>query len=206
MKLRKTTKFLPLLVFGIPVLLAGCDIRPRTLPPIETYFSPKGGVTDAIIREIDAAQKTIFVQAYSFTSAKIAEALAHAQGRGVVVHVILDRSQRGEKYSYADFLAHENVPVLIDAKHEIAHNKIMILDAQVVITGSFNFTNQAEHSNAENLLIIRDRDIAATYLDNWHNHEAHSEPYAGRGMDAPAEPPKQPRHNSRSGQNSRSKP
>jgi phosphatidylserine/phosphatidylglycerophosphate/cardiolipin synthase-like enzyme len=170
------------------VLLPACDYTPRPLPPIETYFSPKGGVTDAVVREIDAAEQTIFVQAYSFTSAKIAEALVNAHRRGVVVHVILDRSNVGEKYSYADFLAHSGVPVLIDARHEIAHNKIMILDGQVVITGSFNFTKQAETSNAENLLVIRDRQIAERYLENWHDHEAHSEPYAGRGVDA-SEPP-----------------
>ena len=171
------------LLLTATALLPACDTAPRPLPPIETYFSPKGGVTDAVVREIDAAGQTIFVQAYSFTSAKIAEALVNAQRRGVVVHVILDRSNATEKYSSADFLAHSDVPVLIDARHEIAHNKIMILDAQVVITGSFNFTKQAETSNAENLLIIRDRSIAQRYLENWHEHQAHSEPYVGRGTE-----------------------
>ena len=173
-------RLLPILLLAATSVLSACDFTPRPLPPIETYFSPKGGVTDAVVEEICRAQQTIFVQAYSFTSRPIAEALLRAHQRGVVVHVILDRSQRTEKYSSADFLANSGIPVLIDARHAIAHNKIMILDGEVVITGSFNFTNQAERENAENLLIIRDREIAARYLDNWHDHEAHAEPYLGR--------------------------
>ena len=57
----------------------------------------------------------------------------------------------------------------------------MIIDGETVITGLFNFTNQAEEHNAENLLVIHDRSMADRYLANWHDHEAHSEPYTGRG-------------------------
>jgi phosphatidylserine/phosphatidylglycerophosphate/cardiolipin synthase-like enzyme len=53
----------------------------------------------------------------------------------------------------------------------------MVIDDNTVITGSFNFTNNAEQSNAENLLIIRDKDIAKTYADNWRAHAAHSREY-----------------------------
>jgi phosphatidylserine/phosphatidylglycerophosphate/cardiolipin synthase-like enzyme len=57
----------------------------------------------------------------------------------------------------------------------------MVIDAGVVITGSFNFTEGAEHDNAENLLVIRSRDLAARYAENWDTHALHSEPYLGRG-------------------------
>ena len=87
----------------------------------------------------------------------------------------------GDHYSEADFLANSGISVLIDGKHPIAHNKIMIIDGETVITGSFNFTKQAEEHNAENLLVIHDRGLAERYLANWHDHEAHSEPYTGRG-------------------------
>ena len=149
--------------------------------PVKAYFSPKGGATEAVVRAIDSAKKTVFVQAYSFTSAAIVKALSEAHARGVVVHVILDKSNRTEKYSAADFVAHANIPLLIDAKHAIAHNKIIIIDGETLITGSFNFTEQAEKSNAENLMVIHDRILAQRYLENWHDHEGHSEPYTGRG-------------------------
>ena len=166
------------------------------MPPVEVYFSPHGGCTEAVVRELNAAKETVFVQAYSFTSKDIAIALDNAKARGVVVHVILDKSNiKPNTYSDADFVAHHGISVLIDGKHSIAHNKVMIIDGQVVITGSFNFTNQAEQANAENLLVIHDRALAERYLANWHDHEAHSEPYTGRGEVAqrPAERQRRPR-------------
>ena len=171
-------------VLTLLVLMAaasGCDFKTGPLPPIDIYFSPKGGAADAVVRALDAAKQTVFVQAYSFTNKAIAEALLHAHQRGIVVHVILDKSVIKDRYSEADFVANSGISVLIDAKHPIAHNKIMIIDGEVVITGSFNFTKQAEEHNAENLLVIHDRGLAERYLENWHDHEAHSEPYAGRG-------------------------
>src|SRR5713226_8307461 len=119
----------------------------------------------------------VLVQAYSFTSSPIARALVDAQRRGVKVQVILDKSQRTEKYSEADFLKNQGVPTMIDAQHAIAHNKIMVLDGYLVLTGSFNFTKAAEENNAENLLVINDPVLAKQYLENWHVHEGHSEPY-----------------------------
>jgi phosphatidylserine/phosphatidylglycerophosphate/cardiolipin synthase-like enzyme len=146
----------------------------------EIYFSPHGGCTDAVIRELDKAKSTILVQAYSFTSAPIAKALLNAHKRGVEVEVILDKSQRTQQYSSATFLYNSGIPTKIDAQHAIAHNKVIIIDVETVITGSFNFTKAAEESNAENLLVIRDKKLAGLYVKNWQEHTQHSEVYAGR--------------------------
>lgn len=98
------------------------------------------------------------------------------------MQVILDKSQRTEKYSSADFLANQGVPTAIDAEHAIAHNKIIIIDGETVITGSFNFTKAAQEKNAENVLIVRDKALAAQYTQNWDAHRSHSQPYVGRGV------------------------
>ncbi|HEV7511427.1 MAG TPA: phospholipase D family protein [Candidatus Acidoferrum sp.] len=153
---------------------------PALAKTTEVYFSPGGGCTKVITDALGAAKKTVRVQAYSFTSAPIAAAVVAAHKRGLAVQVILDRSQRSSQYSSADFLAHAGVPTFIDLKHAIAHNKIIILDGETVITGSFDFTKAAEASNAENLLVIRDQELAGKYDKNWEAHLAHSEPYAGR--------------------------
>lgn len=62
------------------------------------------------------------------------------------------------------------------------HNKVMVIDGEAVITGSFNFTKAADENNAENLLVIRDRKLAERYIENWKEHEKHSEQYGGRGQ------------------------
>ncbi len=111
---------------------------PRSSPAVEVYFSPNGGCTDAVVVQLQAAQETVLVQAYSFTSAPIAKALVDAHKRGVRIQVILDEGQRTEKYSSATFLNNAGIPTFIDAAHAIAHNKVIVIDGQVVITGSFN--------------------------------------------------------------------
>jgi phosphatidylserine/phosphatidylglycerophosphate/cardiolipin synthase-like enzyme len=134
--------------------------------PAQVYFSPHGGCTEAIIKEITGARNEILIQAYSFTSAPIAKALVSAHKRGVKVEAILDKSQRSEEYTSASFLANSGIPTFIDARHAIAHNKIMIIDRSTVITGSFNFTRAAEEKNAENLLIIKSKELAGIYIGN----------------------------------------
>ncbi|HEY3319461.1 MAG TPA: phospholipase D family protein [Planctomycetota bacterium] len=152
-------------------------VVPLTSESVQLYFSPKGGATEAICEQIEAVKSTLYVQAYSFTSAPIAKALVEAHRRGVKVQVILDKGQKTEKYSSADFLQHASVPTFIDARHSIAHNKVMILDEGTVLTGSFNFTSAAEEHNAENLLVIRSQTLAKQYLENWRRHLEHSERY-----------------------------
>jgi phosphatidylserine/phosphatidylglycerophosphate/cardiolipin synthase-like enzyme len=143
-------------------------------------FSPRGGCTDSIVGQINAAKLEILVQAHSFTSTSIAKALLNAYKRGVTVEAILDKSQRKEKYTSATFLVNAGIRTFIDDKHAIAHNKIMIIDKEMVITGSFNFTKAAEEKNAENVLVIKSKELAKVYIDNWYKHKEHSEKYEGR--------------------------
>jgi phosphatidylserine/phosphatidylglycerophosphate/cardiolipin synthase-like enzyme len=167
-----------LLAVCLAAMLAGCDRHDFSIPQgVEVFFSPGGGCTRAVVSALEGATNSVYVQAYSFTSASIARALLNAHQRKVKVRMILDDSQRTEKYSEADFLDHYGLAPMIDARHAIAHNKIMIIDEAVVITGSFNFTKAAEEKNAENLLVIHDPVLARKYLENWSSHAAHAEPF-----------------------------
>jgi phosphatidylserine/phosphatidylglycerophosphate/cardiolipin synthase-like enzyme len=148
--------------------------------PIQVYFSPNGGCTEAIIQTIIQAKTEILIQAYSFTSQPIAKALLQAYKKGIKVQAILDKSQKSERYTSAAFLANSGIPTFIDSTHAIAHNKIMIIDQETVITGSFNFTKSAEEKNAENLLIIKSKELAKAYIENWNQHRKHAEPYQAR--------------------------
>lgn len=153
----------------------------RSTGTVDVYFSPNGGATTAIVRELDSAKTEILVQAYSFTSKPIAKALIDAKKRGVKVEVVLDKSQRRERYTSADFVAHAGIPTYIDDRHAIAHNKIMIIDRRTLITGSFNFTKAAEEKNAENLLVLKGNPaLLERYLRSFEEHKGHSEVYAGK--------------------------
>lgn len=154
---------------------------------ILTYFSPKGGCTDKIIAEISKSKKSLDVQAFTFTSAAIAKSIIDATKRGIVVRLILDSGELTDKYSSVSFFNNLGLDVMIDKVHAIAHNKIIIIDGKILITGSFNFTKNAESSNAENLLVIRNMQyVVDAYKINFETHYKHSIPY--KSIVAPTAP------------------
>lgn len=147
---------------------------------IDVYFSPEGGCTDAIVRELKTVKKTLYIQAYGFSSAPIAEAVIEAKSRGVDVGIVLDKSNERQKYTSATYLSNHDIIVMIDYIPRIAHSKVMILDNETIITGSFNFTKAAEHSNVENLLIIRNEpELVKKYIANFKIREQLSRFYKG---------------------------
>jgi phosphatidylserine/phosphatidylglycerophosphate/cardiolipin synthase-like enzyme len=146
--------------------------------PVEVYFSPDGGAQDAVVREIDKARSSILVFAYSFTSAPIGKALVAAHRRGVQVGVILDREQNtGGRYTEAMYLKRARAQVFIDSGEGLQHNKVMVIDRAVVVTGSFNFSKSAEEHNAENLLVIQSPELAGLYGANWAAHRKTAEKF-----------------------------
>ena len=139
--------------------------------PFEACFTPhkasdKYNCNGLLIKHIDAAKNSILMQAYSFTSKPIASALVRAAKRGVTVIAVIDKSQVKARYSKVQLLLDAGIPVYVDYKVAIAHNKVMVIDGQSVETGSYNFTNSAEHRNAENMLVIKDSALAKAYTQN----------------------------------------
>jgi phosphatidylserine/phosphatidylglycerophosphate/cardiolipin synthase-like enzyme len=179
MKISPVLLALLLLTAGTP----GADLNLSAPPRWRVYFSPQGGCTEAVVAAIGQAKSEIHLAAYSFTSTPIAAALRDAFRRGVKVEVVLDKSQETERYSSATFIAHAGIPTYIDPVHSIMHDKFIVIDGRVVLTGSFNFTKAAEEKNAENLMVIEDPALAGKYFENWRTHRAHSHPYRGTGSD-----------------------
>jgi phosphatidylserine/phosphatidylglycerophosphate/cardiolipin synthase-like enzyme len=141
---------------------------------IQVFYSPKGGCEEAVVREIKRAHREILVMAYSFTSEPITLALVEAKKRGLTVDILLDHSNEKERYTELHVFLQHGLDPHIDADHPIAHNKIILIDRRTVITGSFNFTHQAEHENAENLIIIKGHaELPGRYRDNFFKHKAH---------------------------------
>ncbi|MEY4436313.1 MAG: hypothetical protein RLY41_594 [Pseudomonadota bacterium] len=137
------------------------------------YFTPPVGAAAAIVRTIDASEREVLVQAYGFTHNAIAQALVRAHQRGVKVYVLLDKKSEKTNRYVIDMLTQAQVDLRYDGKHAIAHNKVMVIDESVVITGSFNFTNSAETRNAENLLLLKSGELARRYKSEWQIHWDH---------------------------------
>ena len=169
-----------LLAVMAAVPVEGAEIRVCFAPPLAGSCDPVATILSAINR----ARTTIRIQMYSLTLHEIASALVRAKRRGVDVRLIVDHGQlhqdRNDSLRVAA-LAAAGVPVLVDTVPGLMHNKIMVIDGETVITGSFNYTWGAEHLNAENLLMVHDPALAAEYLRDWDQRAAQSRPLIAAG-------------------------
>lgn len=150
---------------------------------VQFAFTPQDDAEGMIIAAIRAAKQQILVQAFNFTSRRLANALIAAKRRGVDVRITADREQTfsGESSRIPD-LAAAGIPVSLEVRYQNAHNKVMVIDAGLpepaVVTGSYNWTYAAQKLNAENVLILRgDPEVARAYAANWHRHAAEALPY-----------------------------
>ncbi len=145
-------------------------------PPgkISLCFTPPSGCGSLIAQEIVKANKSIYVQAYGLTHNAIINQLKSAANRGVSVNVILDEGNLSDNEAIYHELKASKIKVYRDHMPGIAHNKVMIIDKHIVITGSFNFTTGADKRNAENVIFVDDPNIAAMYLLNWKSRQHNS--------------------------------
>ncbi|WP_225639296.1 phospholipase D family nuclease [Candidatus Profftia sp. (ex Adelges kitamiensis)] len=154
--------FLLLITFKIPYAITSRQ-------DVEVGFSPGKTAKQIVIMAIEEAKNSIDISAYSFTSKPIALALVDAKERGVNVRVVADKKLNGGKYTAITYLAHHHVPVKLNDKYAIMHNKFIIIDNNSVETGSFNYTQNAVSRNAENVIYLRNRpDIAKKYLQEFN--------------------------------------
>lgn len=110
------------------------------------------------------------MQAFLFSNKEITGALIRAHQRGVKVDVIIDKKMPKKKPNTTEDLIEAGVPTFFDTAHRTAHDKIIIVDDDIVLTGSFNFVKVAETKNGENLLILKSKPLAEEYVKNWEKH------------------------------------
>jgi phosphatidylserine/phosphatidylglycerophosphate/cardiolipin synthase-like enzyme len=131
---------------------------------INVYFSPEDSVERIILKRLEKAESSIDFMAFSFTSAGIGEMLIRKFKKGVAVRGIFERRGTREPHSQYTKLKVEGVPVKLDHNRNAMHHKVIIIDGVRVITGSYNFSRNANRKNDENILIIDNREIAEQYL------------------------------------------
>ena len=166
---------------GTPAPATGQPISTKfAANDVSAHFSPRGGCTNAVVDEIASARHTVELSGRTLTSARIADALAAAARRGVHVTIVLDAALASEHREQTRYLVGERIPVMLDAKHGLADNRVVLIDNHTLITGSFDFSDTAEEGNAANLLILRDQpQVQSLYEDNFRAHLAHAQPCDG---------------------------
>lgn len=180
-------------------LVGSCAVtaqQPAPLGPIFTIGSeavcftpgnnsvPGSDCAALAVSVIGQAKASLDIQAYNFTEPRIGAAIVAAKARGAAVRLIVDKISAHQRGEQVDLCAAAGIPVFVDRRPRIAHNKVMIIDGKTVITGSFNFSVSAQKYNAENMLVISDPDLAADYEADFERRLSVSVPYAP----APAAP------------------
>ncbi|MBR2438752.1 MAG: DUF1669 domain-containing protein [Lentisphaeria bacterium] len=132
--------------------------------PVQVAFSPSDGVADIICAQLSDAKACVYVMAFVLTSEKIAQKLGELAKNGVEVHCVLDRGQARTRYSQSQYLLSCGVKMDISPNSKgKMHHKVITIDEDTVITGSYNFSDNAEKGNDENIIIIRNVELAKLY-------------------------------------------
>ncbi len=135
---------------------------------LEVYFSPDDHVGSRLEELLKGAQSSIDFMAYSFTSDPLSEAIRGRADGGVRVRGVMDaeqmRTNMGTEY---DRFRMRGLDVRLDGEEGLMHHKVMIIDRQTVVLGSYNFTASAEKTNDENVLIIHNPEIAAKFTEEF---------------------------------------
>ena len=131
---------------------------------IFTHFSPDNDIVSSLLLEIGGAQKSIHFMAFSFTQDSLGKAMRKRFESGIDVQGVFEEKQISQHSEY-ELMKKAGLAVVLDSSKSLMHHKVIVIDAETVITGSYNFSKNAEERNNENLLIIKGNpDIAESYL------------------------------------------
>ena len=131
---------------------------------VHTYFSPESDTIPPLLKEIKSAEKSIHFMAFSFTHDVLGGAMRDRFKSGIDIQGVFEDRQVDKHSEYAAMKA-AGLSVIQDKNKGAMHHKVIVVDEETVITGSYNFSKNAEKRNNENLLIIKgNAEIAAAYL------------------------------------------
>jgi phosphatidylserine/phosphatidylglycerophosphate/cardiolipin synthase-like enzyme len=160
---------------------------------VENCFSPEDQVAERIIAKLEKAQSSICFLAFSFTHDEIGQVILDKAQDGVSVQGVFEKRGHSNEYSQYGPMRYAGLDVWPDANAYTMHHKVLIIDDEMVITGSFNFSVNASESNDENILIIQDPEVAAQYLAEFHRvYEKAQQTATATPSPAPTLPPARP--------------
>ena len=137
---------------------------------VENYFASETKVAPIIGELVNQAQSEILFMAFSFTHEDIGEAILERAEAGVAVQGVFETTGSNQDFSYYTIMSEENLPtvqIAQDGNPRIMHHKVIIIDRQTVIFGSFNFSGNANDSNDENVIVIHDATFASFFVDEF---------------------------------------
>jgi len=125
------------------------------------FFLDGSNLFELTRRLLEHATKSIQVINPYVDEATLGRTLRSAAKKGVDVHLITRQPiENPQRWGFHKTLVHENVHLYYSGKENIAggvHSKLLIVDDEVVIVSSMNFTSHSESYNFETGIITVDR-------------------------------------------------
>lgn len=140
--------------------------------PIQALFAAEDEVISLLLPLIDSAEDNIRFLVFPFTHDEVGAAVLERAQAGVDVKGIFEKRGSETKYSELSLLYCSGLPVRQDGNPGTFHHKVFVIDDELVITGSLNFSNNADESNDENVLVLQNADIAREYLKEFERRWA----------------------------------
>lgn len=135
---------------------------------VSLIFGSEADEVSALKQEIAGAERSIHIMTFVFSLEELAEAiLLQAARADLVVRGIFEKRNSTASWSQLPALHCAGAEMRQDGNRYALHHKVIIIDENTVITGSFNYSNSAAKRNDENIVIIRNAQIANLYLDEW---------------------------------------
>ncbi len=131
---------------------------------IEVLFSPEDPVKERILDVVRGAKQNIVFMAFAFTDDALGKLLVEKVKADVKVQGVFEKTGSKSKYSEYSRLKRAKADVRRDGNKGIMHHKVIIVDQKTVITGSYNFSKNADKSNDENVVILHDNPAAAKHF------------------------------------------
>jgi len=121
-----------------------------------------------VVKYLNKARVTLLVCVFTITNNRLADALRRAHDRGVSVRVISDDECTKMLGSDVTQLGEYGIPFRIDPNpHAHMHHKFAVIDDDILMTGSFNWTSQAVNKNQENLAVLDDEGLIRCYKEEF---------------------------------------
>jgi len=135
---------------------------------VSILFASEGNVIEAVANEVLKAKSDIRFMTFVFSSDSLAEAMLEMVAKpNINVQGIFENRNSTASWSQLPPLHCAGASMRQDGNSYVLHHKVIIIDDDTVVTGSFNFSGNASKSNDENLVIIKNKDIASFYIDEW---------------------------------------
>nr|XP_060642808.1 mitochondrial cardiolipin hydrolase [Anolis sagrei ordinatus] len=117
-----------------------------------------------LLAHLLAARRSLDLCVFAFSNPQLRRALLLLHRRRVRIRVVTDADYMALRGSQIGILRKAGIQVRHDQETGYMHNKFVIIDKKVLITGSLNWTTQAIQNNRENVIIIDDKKIVDVFL------------------------------------------